>query len=90
MAPRPVGLDGLVPELAGGAVMTLEHGAADRDDAADARPEGEADHRRGAPAGTETELREPERPGIVDEMGRDLSAAPTGPATGLPAQAPRS
>ena len=84
-AQRPVRLDGLVAELAGGAVVALEHTAVDRDHAADAGPERQADHRRRAAAGTEPQLRKPEGPRVVDQGGRQPDASPTGPATGWPA-----
>ena len=50
-----------MPDFAGRAVMALVDVAVDRDHAADARPQREADDRGCAPAGTETQLRETER-----------------------------
>ena len=70
-APGPVGFDRLVADLAGGPVVALVDTPADGDDAADAGPEGETDHRRCAPPGAEPELREAEGAGVVDERHRE-------------------
>ena len=66
-APRPVGVDRLVADLAGRPVVALVDAAVDRDHAADAGPERQPDHRRGAASGAEPELGEPERPRVVDQ-----------------------
>ena len=71
VAGRTVGVDRLVADLAGRSVMTLVHLAVDRDHAADPGSERQPDHRRRAPAGAQPELREAERPGIVDQGHRD-------------------
>ena len=85
-ARRPIRIDRLVPDLAGRAVVPEHDPAVDRDHPTDARPEGEADHRRRPAARPEAELRQPERAGVVDQVdgdaedgrhrGRDRTARP--------------
>ena len=70
VAPRPVGLDRLVPDLPGRPVMPLEHLAIHGDDSADARPEGQPDHRGGASSRAQAKLSETERARIVDQECR--------------------
>ena len=69
-AQRPVGIDRLVADLAGRAVVALVDPPVDRDHAADARAERQPDHRGRATAGTEPQLGKPERPRVVDEDRR--------------------
>ena len=69
-APRPVGVDRLVAELAGRPVVALVDPAVDRDHAAHAGPEREPDHRRRPAAGAQPQLRQPERPRVVDQERR--------------------
>ena len=69
-AQRPLGIDRLVADLAGRAVVALVDPSIDRDHPADARPERQPDHRGRATAGTEPQLGKPERPRVVDEDRR--------------------
>ena len=88
-APRSVGIDRLVADLAGRAVVALVHAAVDREHAADAGAERQPDHRPRAAAGAQSELGEAEGPGVVDqEGGQRRAASATGPATGWPAHGP--
>ena len=61
-AQRTVGIDRLVADLAGRAVVALVDPSINRDHPADARPERQPDHRGRATAGTEPQLGKPERP----------------------------
>ena len=57
-------------ELAARAVMAQVDAAVDRDDAADAGPERQPDHRIGTARGAQAQLGQPERPRVVDQRGR--------------------
>ena len=85
-ARRPVGIDRLVAELAGRAVVALVDAAVDGDHAADARPEREPDHRRRAACRAQAELGEAERPGVVDQARRqpERRRRPARPRAGRP------
>ena len=63
-------VDDLVADLAGRALVALEHLTVDRDDTPDAGAQCQADHRADTPARTKSQLREPEGPGVVDERRR--------------------
>ena len=57
-------------DLAGGALVALDHVPIDRDDPADTGTQGEADDRPDAATRTEPQLGQPEGAGVVDERGR--------------------
>ena len=89
VARRTVGIDDLVADLAGRAVMPQVDVAIDGDDAADPGPKGQPDHRVGAAAGPEAQLGESERASVVDEGDRQAERLPTtGAATATPFQLP--
>ena len=88
-ARRPVRIDRLVADLAGRAVVPEQDPAVDRDHAADARPEGQPDHRRRAAPRPEPQLGQPERAGVVDQRGRACRGwPPPGPRPDGPSQSP--
>jgi hypothetical protein len=60
-----------------------------RNNAADAGPEGEPNHRRGAAPCTKAELREPESPSVVDQEHGDADGIRDGAGHGMPGPRPR-
>src|SRR5206468_2918705 len=80
----PVGLERLVPDLTGGAVVRLDHAAVNGDDSPHTRPERESDHRGGAPAGAQAKLRETERTRVVDQERRQPQRRADRARHGLP------
>ena len=88
-ARRPVRVDRLVPELAGRPVVALDDPAVDRDDAADARAQREADHVPRAAARASRSSASPNARASLIRNARDARGARRpGRRPGRPAQAP--
>ena len=67
VARRTVRVDGLVADLAGRPVVAEVDPAVDGDHAADPGAQGQADHRPRPTPGAQTQLREAEGTGVVDQ-----------------------
>ena len=71
-APRAIGIDRLVAELAARAVVALVDVAVDGQHATNACTQRQADHRRRAAPGAQAQLGQPECAGVVDQVRRQL------------------
>src|SRR5689334_22794126 len=67
--------DGLVAELAGGALVAEKEPSVEHETAADPRAERDAEHRRHAASGAQAMLRERERARVVDETDGHVGRA---------------